>query len=50
MATPAGMPSMGKTGNASIARLGQTKVNRHGRDPHVKVGGNFKATDERNGK
>ena len=50
MATPAGMPSLGKTGSASIARLGQTSVNRHGRSPHVNVKGNFKATDERNGK
>lgn len=40
------MPNIGKTGNAGIDRLGHTSLNKHGRDPHVKVRGPSTPRDE----
>jgi hypothetical protein len=44
------MPSIGKTGSASIDKLGHTSLDRHGRNPHKQVRGNFTPTDEKSGK
>lgn len=46
MSTPAGMPSIGKTGSAGIEKLGHTSVDRHGRDPHKTAKGNMTPRDE----
>lgn len=39
LATPQGMPNIGKTGNAQIEKLGHTSVGKHGRDPYAKERG-----------
>ena len=46
MATPASMPSIGKTGSAQIEKLGHTSLDRHGRDPHKKTSRNLTPRDE----
>jgi hypothetical protein len=44
---PDSMPSIGKTGNASIDKLGHTNLDRHGRNPYAQAKGNLKPTEQK---